>query len=35
VDATSFEVMRQQRIREVLAFGGDYTAAGFMEVRPA
>ena len=35
VDATSFEVMRQQRIREALAFDGDFTAAGFIEVRPA
>jgi predicted nucleic acid-binding protein len=35
VDATSFEVMRQQRIREALAFDGDFTAAGFIEVRTA
>jgi predicted nucleic acid-binding protein len=35
VDATSFEVMRQQRMREALAFDGDFTAAGFIEVRPA
>lgn len=34
VDATSFAVMRQNRIREALAFDGDFTAAGFIEVRP-
>lgn len=33
VDATSFAVMRNRRIREALAFDGDFTAAGFIEVR--
>jgi predicted nucleic acid-binding protein len=35
VDATSFSVMRRRRIREALAFDGDFNAAGFVEVRPA
>ena len=35
VDATSFAVMRRRRIREALAFDADFTAAGFVEVRPA
>lgn len=34
VDATSFEVMRRERIAEALAFDGDFAAAGFVEVRP-
>jgi predicted nucleic acid-binding protein len=34
VDATSFEVMRRQRMSEALAFDGDFAAAGFIEVRP-
>jgi len=34
VDATSFEVMRDRRLREALAFGHDFTTAGFLEVRP-
>jgi predicted nucleic acid-binding protein len=34
VDATSFALMRQLRIREALAFDGDFSAAGFVELRP-
>ena len=34
VDATSFEVMRQRRLREALAFDGDFAAAGFLHVLP-
>ena len=33
VDATSFEVMRARRLREVLAFDNDFAAAGFIEMR--
>jgi predicted nucleic acid-binding protein len=33
VDATSFATMRQLRVREALAFDGDFTAAGFVELR--
>jgi predicted nucleic acid-binding protein len=33
VDATSFAVMRSLRINEALAFDGDFTAAGFTELR--
>lgn len=33
VDAVSFAVMRSRRIREALAFDGDFAAAGFIEVR--
>lgn len=33
VDATSFAVMRKRRITEGLAFHGDFTAAGFTELR--
>lgn len=34
VDATSFQVMRDRRLREAFAFDNDFTAAGFVEVRP-
>lgn len=33
VDATSFAVMRAAKIREALAFDGDFAAAGFIELR--
>jgi uncharacterized protein len=33
VDATSFAVMRAERIRRALAFDGDFTAVGFEELR--
>jgi predicted nucleic acid-binding protein len=33
VDATSFEIMRRERIVEALAFDGDFAAAGFVEAR--
>jgi predicted nucleic acid-binding protein len=32
VDATSFMVMRSERISEAFAFDGDFSAAGFIEV---
>ena len=34
VDATSFAVMRRRRLKEALAFDGDFAAAGFLEIRP-
>lgn len=34
VDATSFAVMRRVRVFEAFAFDGDFSAAGFIEVRP-
>jgi uncharacterized protein len=34
VDATSFALMRSLKIRRALAFDGDFTAAGFIELRP-
>lgn len=34
VDATSFAVMRRMRATRALAFDGDFTAAGFTELRP-
>jgi predicted nucleic acid-binding protein len=33
VDATSFRVMRDRRLREALAFDYDFAAAGFIEVQ--
>jgi uncharacterized protein len=33
VDATSFRVMRDRRLREALAFNQDFAAAGFIEVQ--
>lgn len=32
VDATSFRVMRDRRLREALAFDRDFAAAGFIEI---
>ena len=34
VDATSFAVMRNRRLREALAFDQDFAAAGFVELQP-
>ncbi|MGH9037839.1 MAG: type II toxin-antitoxin system VapC family toxin [Acidimicrobiia bacterium] len=34
VDATSFAIMRRRRMRQALAFDGDFAAAGFIEARP-
>lgn len=33
VDATSFMAMRSVRVRDALAFDGDFSAAGFRELR--
>jgi uncharacterized protein len=33
VDASSFALMGSRRIREALAFDGDFSAAGFVELR--
>lgn len=33
VDATSFAYMRHRRIAQALAFDGDFSAAGFVELR--
>ena len=35
VDATSFALMRRRRITDALAFDGDFSAAGFVELRPS
>lgn len=34
VDATSFALMRAHRLRDAFAFDSDFTAAGFIELRP-
>jgi predicted nucleic acid-binding protein len=34
VDGTSFAIMRRRRLTQALAFDGDFTAAGFVELRP-
>lgn len=34
VDATSFALMRSMKIKDALAFDGDFSAAGFRELRP-
>lgn len=33
VDATSFALMRRLRLREALAYDGDFSAVGFVEIR--
>jgi predicted nucleic acid-binding protein len=33
VDATSFATMRLLRVTDALAFDGDFSAAGFIEMR--
>jgi predicted nucleic acid-binding protein len=35
VDATSFALMRSMKIKDALAFDGDFSAAGFRELRPS
>ena len=32
VDATSFALMRSLRVHDALAFGGEFAAAGFVEL---
>ena len=34
VDAVSFATMRREKLKEALAFDGDFAAAGFVELRP-
>ncbi len=34
VDASSFAAMRREGVHEACAFDGDFTAAGFVELRP-
>jgi predicted nucleic acid-binding protein len=34
VDATSFALMRSMKIKDALAYDGDFSAAGFRELRP-
>lgn len=34
VDATSFALMRQKKMSEAYAFDNDFSAAGFLELRP-
>ena len=34
VDATSFAIMRRHGITDALAFDGDFSCAGFVELRP-
>jgi uncharacterized protein len=34
VDAASFVLMRSMKIKDALAFDGDFSAAGFRELRP-
>lgn len=34
IDATSFAFMKENRVSEALAFDGDFSAAGFVELRP-
>jgi predicted nucleic acid-binding protein len=34
VDATSFALMRSKKIHNAYAFDGDFSAAGFLEMRP-
>jgi uncharacterized protein len=35
IDASSFALMRSLKIRDALAFDGDFAAAGFTELRPS